>query len=190
VQDRPLRRRAIVVEETALGDVKLLSPQVFRDERGFFYESYNERVFHRLGIPNHFVQDNHSSSKQGVLRGLHYQKEQIQGKLVRAIRGRIYDVAVDLRESSPTFKQWVGYELSDENRMQLWIPPGFAHGFVALSERADVAYKATDFYAAQFEHCILWNDPELGIRWPLDGEPNLSKKDAGGVLLKDAELFP
>jgi dTDP-4-dehydrorhamnose 3,5-epimerase len=147
-------------------------------------------VFPDLGISDHFVQDNHSSSKKGVLRGLHYQSKQVQGKLVRAIRGRIYDVAVDLRRSSPTFKKWVGYELSEENRRLLWIPPGFAHGFLALSERADVAYKATNFYAAQFEHCILWNDPELGIKWPLEGDPVLSKKDAAGVLLKEAVLFP
>lgn len=147
-------------------------------------------MFPDLGISDHFVQDNHSSSKKGVLRGLHYQSKQVQGKLVRAIRGRIYDVAVDLRRSSPTFKKWVGYELSEENRRLLWIPPGFAHGFLALSERADVAYKATNFYAAQFEHCILWNDPELGIKWPLEGDPVLSKKDAAGVLLKEAVLFP
>lgn len=170
--------------------MKLLSPRVFSDERGFFYESFNERVFRDLGISDRFVQDNHSSSTKGVLRGLHYQSKQVQGKLVRAIRGRIFDVAVDLRRSSPTFRQWIGYELSDENHRLLWIPPGFAHGFLALSERADVAYKATDFYAAQFEHCILWNDPELGIRWPIDGDPVLSKKDAVGVALRNAVLFP
>lgn len=147
-------------------------------------------MFRDLGISDHFLQDNHSSSKRGVLRGLHYQSEQVQGKLVRAIRGRIFDVAVDLRRSSPTFKKWVGYELSDENHRLLWVPPGFAHGFLAISERADVAYKTTDFYAAQFEHCISWNDPELGITWPIQGDPVLSAKDAAGVLLKDAVLFP
>ena len=147
-------------------------------------------MFRELGIGDYFVQDNHSSSKKGVLRGLHYQSEQVQGKLVRAIRGRIYDVAVDLRRSSPTFKKWIGYELSEENRRQLWIPPGFAHGFLALSDHAEVAYKATNFYASQHEQCIVWNDPELGIEWPLESDPILSKKDAAGVFLKDAVLFP
>jgi dTDP-4-dehydrorhamnose 3,5-epimerase len=173
-----------------LGGVKLLSPKVFRDDRGFFFESYNERVFWELGILDHFVQDNHSSSAQGVLRGLHYQTQQVQGKLVRVLRGRIYDVAVDLRRSSPTFGNWVGYELSGENQKLLWIPPGFAHGFVVLTETAEVAYKATEFYAAEFEHSILWNDPDLKIRWPYDGEPILSKKDAAGVPFKEALTFP
>ncbi len=173
-----------------LGGVKLLSPRVFRDERGFFFESYNEREFRELGIPEHFVQDNQSSSTKGVLRGLHYQAHNVQGKLVRALQGRIYDVAVDLRKSSSTFGQWAGYELNDENKRLLWIPPGFAHGFLVLSDRAEVAYKTTDFYAAQFEQCILWNDPGLGITWPIEADPVLSRKDAEGVSLQKAYLFP
>lgn len=136
------------------------------------------------------MQDNHSSSVKGVLRGLHYQAQNVQGKLVRALQGRIYDVAVDLRKSSNTFGKWVGYELNDDNKRLLWIPPGFAHGFLVLSDRAEVAYKATDFYAAQYEQCIKWNDPELGIKWPLDGDPVLSKKDAEGVSLQQAYVFP
>jgi dTDP-4-dehydrorhamnose 3,5-epimerase len=180
----------ITVDEISLGGVKLLSPKVFRDDRGFFFESYNERVFRELGIPDHFVQDNHSSSTEGVLRGLHYQTQQVQGKLVRVLRGRIFDVAVDLRRSSSTFGKWVGYELSGDNRKLLWIPPGLAHGFIVLSEIAEVAYKATEFYAAEFEQSILWNDPDLNIRWPYQGTPNLSKKDAAGLPFKDAQTFP
>ena len=170
--------------------MKLLTPRVFRDERGFFYESYNERVFRELGIADRFVQDNHSSSAKGVLRGLHYQTQNVQGKLVRALLGRIFDVAVDLRRSSATFGRWAGYELSEENKQLLWIPPGFAHGFLVLSDKAEVAYKTTDFYAAQSEQCIKWNDGELGIAWPLAGDPILSNKDAQGMSLRDAQLFP
>lgn len=170
--------------------MKLLSPRVFRDERGFFYESYNERVFRELGIEDGFVQDNHSSSVKGVLRGLHYQSQNVQGKLVRVLQGKIFDVAVDLRRSSSTFGKWAGYELSDDNMRMIWVPRGFAHGFLVLSQKAEVAYKATDFYAAPYEQCIKWNDPELGIAWPLDGEPILSKKDAEGVSLRNAILFP
>lgn len=166
-----------------------MCPKIFADDRGFFFESYNERVFAGLGIREHFVQDNHSSSVKGVLRGLHYQIRSPQGKLVRVLRGSIYDVAVDLRRSSSTFGKWVGYELNDSSHQLLWVPPGFAHGFVALSERADVAYKATDFYAAEFERCVIWNDPDLAINWPLQGEPILSSKDARGLRLRDAELF-
>ncbi len=170
--------------------MKLLAPRVFRDDRGYFFESYNERAFAELGIPNHFVQDNHSCSSKGVLRGLHYQSEHVQGKLIRVLQGRIFDVAVDLRKSSPSFAQWVGYELSQENKKLLWIPPGFAHGFVALSDNAEVAYKATDFYAAATEQCIIWNDVDLAIAWPLEGSPLVSKKDAEGVSLKNALVFP
>jgi len=163
---------------------------VFGDERGFFLESYNRRVFAEgLGRDVEFVQDNHSSSRRGVLRGLHYQVQQAQGKLVRATVGRIYDVAVDLRRSSPTFGRWVGIELSAENRRILWIPPGFGHGFLTLSESAEMQYKATDYYAPQYERSILWSDPRLGIGWPLDGEPVLSAKDAAGLPLDAAEVF-
>ena len=184
-----VRRTLIKVDEISLGGVKLLSPRIFRDDRGFFFESYNERVFRDLGIPEHFVQDNHSSSVKGVLRGLHYQTQRVQGKLVRVIRGRIFDVAVDLRRSSSTFGKWIGYELSEENQKSLWIPPAFAHGFVVLSEFADVVYKASDFYAAEFEQSIVWNDPDLNIQWPLGVTPSLSKKDAAGIRFKDAQTF-
>ena len=175
---------------TSLKDVVILEPKVFGDERGFFLESYNEATFNDLGLPTRFVQDNHSSSQKGVLRGLHYQLKQPQGKVVRALRGEIFDVAVDLRRDSPQFGQWFGLVLSAENKRLLWIPPGFGHGFLVLSETAEVAYKATEFYAPAFERSILWNDPAIGIDWPLEGEPVLSGKDRAGSLLADAETYP
>jgi dTDP-4-dehydrorhamnose 3,5-epimerase len=174
---------------TSLKDVVILEPKVFGDERGFFLESYNEATFADLGLPTRFVQDNHSSSRKGVLRGLHYQLEQPQGKLVRALRGEIFDVAVDLRRDSPQFGQWFGLVLSAENKRMLWIPPGFGHGFLVLSAEAEVAYKATEFYAPAFERSILWNDPAIGIDWPLHEEPILSGKDKAGSLLADAETY-
>ena len=177
--------------QTDIPDIILIEPHVLSDTRGFFLESYQAKQFAKAGITASFVQDNHSSSEQGVLRGLHYQIQQAQGKLVRVIYGDIYDVVVDLRRSSPTFGQWVGVHLSAENKYQLWIPPGFAHGFYVLSEHAEVLYKATDYYAPEWERMLLWNDPELGIKWPLIEElsPILSEKDAHGTLLADAECF-
>ena len=176
------------VTATAIPEVLLLEPKVFGDARGFFLESFNQRVFREAtGIDADFVQDNHSRSAQGVLRGLHYQIRQAQGKLVRVVRGAVFDVAVDVRRSSPTFGQWVGEVLSEENNRQLWIPPGFAHGFLVLSDSADFLYKATDYYAPEHERCIAWNDPAIGIEWPLGGEPVLSAKDRAGVALSEAE---
>lgn len=177
--------------ETALPGVLIIEPKVFGDERGFFYESWNERAFAQAtGVNLRFVQDNHSRSRRGVLRGLHYQIRQTQGKLVRAARGAIFDVAVDLRRSSPAFGRWVGVELTEENRRQLWVPPGFGHGFVVVSEMAEVLYKATDYYAPEHERSLLWNDPRVGVEWPLDGiEPVLSSKDAAGLPLDACELF-
>ncbi len=176
---------------TQVSDVLIIEPRVFEDNRGFFYESYNERAFaEKAGIATHFVQDNHSRSTQNVLRGLHYQIQQPQGKLVRAIVGAVFDVAVDLRKSSPTFGQWVGTLLSAENKRQLWIPVGFAHGFYVVSEVAEVLYKATDYYAPQHERCVHWNDPDLAIAWSLTGEPVVSAKDQAGLSLKTAEVFP
>ena len=176
---------------TQVSDVLIIEPRVFEDNRGFFYESYNERAFaEKAGIATHFVQDNHSRSTQNVLRGLHYQIQQPQGKLVRAVVGAVFDVAVDLRKSSPTFGQWVGTLLSAENKRQLWIPVGFAHGFYVVSEVAEVLYKATDYYAPQHERCVHWNDPDLAIAWSLTGEPIVSAKDQAGLSLKTAELFP
>ena len=172
-----------------LPDVLIIQPRVFEDERGFFLESYQKQRFTAAGIPFDFVQDNHSLSRRGVLRGLHYQIQQAQGKLVRVIAGEIFDVAVDLRRSSPTFGQWMGINLSAENKTMLWIPPGFAHGFYVLSEQAEVLYKATDYYAPQWERTLLWNDPELNIRWTNGPEPLVSPKDAAGVSLAQAELF-
>jgi dTDP-4-dehydrorhamnose 3,5-epimerase len=178
------------VLETELAEVKLLEPRVFADSRGFFFESYNRRTFEALGIPELFVQDNHSRSARGVLRGLHYQLVQPQGKLVRAARGEIFDVAVDLRRSSPRFGRWTGHRLSEENKRMLWIPPGFGHGFLVLSEVAEVLYKATDFYAPEGERSILWSDPEIGIDWPQAAAPPvLSAKDAAGATLRHAEVF-
>ncbi|MGA9377889.1 MAG: dTDP-4-dehydrorhamnose 3,5-epimerase [Phormidium sp.] len=176
---------------TEIPEVLLIEPQVFGDSRGFFFESYNQRSFsEKTGVKLDFVQDNHSRSSKNVLRGLHYQIEQAQGKLVRVVWGEIFDVAVDIRKSSPTFGQWVGYLLSAENKRQLWIPAGFAHGFLVVSEEAEVLYKATDYYAPQHERSILWNDPDLAIAWPLISEPILSGKDQAGKLFKDAEIFP
>ena len=176
---------------TAIPEVVILEPKVFGDDRGFFLESYNRRTFAELlGADLEFVQDNHSRSAQGVLRGLHYQIEQAQGKLVRAIAGEIFDVAVDIRRSSPTFGQWVGARLNAANKQQIWVPAGFAHGFLVLSETADVLYKTTDYYAPQHERSILWNDPDIGIEWPeVPGEPILSGKDQAGQAFKTAEIY-
>ena len=179
------------VIKTPLDGVLLIEPKVFGDARGFFFESFNARRFTELtGINAAFVQDNHSRSAQGVLRGLHYQIQQPQGKLVRVVAGAVFDVAVDVRASSRTFGQWVGEELSADNKRMMWVPPGFAHGFLVLSEYAEFLYKTTDYYAPAFERAIAWNDPQLGIQWPLSGEPLLSAKDKAGVLLQDAEVFP
>ena len=179
------------IQKTAIPDVLIIEPKVFTDERGFFMETFHARRFVEHGLPQNFVQDNHSGSKRGTLRGLHYQIRQAQGKLVRVVAGEVFDVAVDLRKSSPTFGQWAGTHLSVENKMQLWIPEGFAHGFIVLSDWAEVIYKVTDFYASEWQRTLLWNDPELGIEWPLlDGMPPiLSAKDAQGKPLRDAELF-
>lgn len=175
---------------TAISDVLILEPKVFGDDRGFFFESFNQKAFKEAtGVDANFVQDNHSRSTKGVLRGLHYQIEQPQGKLVRVVRGAVFDVAVDLRKSSATFGQWVGAELTEENHRQLWVPPGFAHGFLTQSESADFLYKTTDYYAPQFERCIAWNDPTLKIDWPIIGAPSLSNKDAQGLPFSDAEIF-
>ena len=176
---------------TSITDVKLIEPKVFGDARGFFFESFNQKAFNDATGTNHqFVQDNHSRSAQGVLRGLHYQIQQPQGKLVRVVRGAVIDVAVDIRKSSPTFGQWVAEELSEDNHRQLWVPPGFAHGFVVLSEMAEFLYKTTDYYAPAFERCIAWDDPTLAIDWKLAGrQPLLSAKDAQGLPLATAELF-
>ncbi|HUL90811.1 MAG TPA: dTDP-4-dehydrorhamnose 3,5-epimerase [Burkholderiales bacterium] len=178
------------VTPTRLPEVLLIEPKVFGDARGFFFESWNEREFERAGIRARFVQDNHSRSEKGVLRGLHYQVRQPQGKLIRVTEGEIFDVAVDIRRSSPTFGKWQGFRLSAESRSMLWIPVGFAHGFCVLSGFADVLYKVTDFYAPEHERSIAWNDPAIGVDWPLSGEPSLSKKDAAGTRLRDAEVFP
>jgi len=168
----------------------MLEPKVFGDPRGFFYESFNARDFAEItGVTAQFVQDNHSKSARGVLRGLHYQIEHAQGKLVRVIEGEVYDVAVDLRKSSPTFGRWVGAHLSADNNRQMWIPPGFAHGFVVLSETAQFLYKTTDYWYPAHERSLLWNDPALGIDWPFDFEPQLAAKDAVAKLLADADLF-
>ncbi|NBV16343.1 dTDP-4-dehydrorhamnose 3,5-epimerase [Janthinobacterium sp.] len=178
------------IHTTAIPDVLIIEPKVFGDDRGFFYESFNEKRFQELtGVTANFVQDNHSKSAKNVLRGLHYQIQQAQGKLVRVVSGEVYDVAVDLRASSPTFGHWVGVTLSAENKRQLWIPEGFAHGFVVTSESAEFLYKTTNYWAPQFERSLLWNDPALGITWPLDGEPLLSGKDLQGTLLAAAEVF-
>lgn len=174
---------------TRLKDVLILEPKVFGDGRGFFLESFNARTMADVIGPYVFVQDNHSCSAKGVLRGLHYQIRQPQGKLVRVTRGCVFDVAVDLHRQSSTFGQWVGVELSAENHRQLWIPPHCAHGFLVLSEQADFLYKTTDYYAPDFERTIAFDDPDLGIAWPLAGQPIVSPKDANGVLFKDAELF-
>jgi len=176
---------------TRIAEVKLIEPKVFGDSRGFFMETYQKLKLEASGISADFVQDNHSGSSKGILRGLHYQVRSAQGKLVRAVAGEIFDVAVDLRKSSPTFGKWVGERLSAENKHALWVPPGFAHGFYVLSDWAEVLYKATDYYAPEWERSIRWDDPQIGIDWPLvDGKkPILSKKDAEGVAFKDAEVF-
>ena len=174
-------------------DVVLIEPKVFGDARGFFFESFNQQAFNEAtGTDYQFVQDNHSRSTKGVLRGLHYQIVQPQGKLGRVARGRVWDVAVDIRQGSSTFGQWVGAELSEDNQHQLWVPPGFAHGFVVLSDSADFLYKTTDYYAPQFERSLLWNDPTVGVAWPLHllaGEPLLSAKDVAGKVLAECETF-
>lgn len=179
------------VVATAIPDVLIIEPRVFGDERGFFFESYNARKFAELtGIKAEFVQDNHSRSARNVLRGLHYQIRQPQGKLVRVVAGEVYDVAVDLRKNSPTFGKWEGVELSAENKRMLWVPPGFAHGFLVLSEHAEFLYKTTDYWAQEYERCIAWNDPELKIAWPLGGaSPALSAKDQDGLPFGEAEVF-
>ena len=175
---------------TPLAGLVLLEPRVFGDDRGFFYESFNARTFAELtGVQAAFVQDNHSRSAKNVLRGLHYQIQQSQGKLVRVSSGAVFDVAVDLRKSSATFGQWYGVELSADNKRQLWIPPGFAHGFMVTSEHAEFLYKTTDYWAPEHERAVLWNDPAIGIEWPLDGAPLLSAKDQAAALLADAEVF-
>lgn len=178
------------VVETDIPDVLILEPKVFGDERGFFYESFNAAAFEAAtGVKRSFVQDNHSKSQRGVLRGLHYQIQQPQGKLVRVVAGEVFDVAVDLRRSSPTFGRWIGCRLSAENQRQLWIPEGFAHGFVVLSESAEFLYKTTDYYAPAHERSLLWNDPQIGIDWPFEEPPQLSQKDIDGKVLSEAELF-
>jgi dTDP-4-dehydrorhamnose 3,5-epimerase len=172
-------------------DVLILEPKVFGDERGFFLESFNARGFRdAVGGDVHFVQDNHSRSRRGVLRGLHYQIRQPQGKLVRVASGRVFDVAIDLRRSSPTFGRWTGAELSADNHRQLWIPPGFAHGFLVLSDAADFLYKTTDYYAPEHERSVVWNDPAMGIGWPAEVTPVLSARDQTAMPLRDAEVFP
>ena len=177
--------------ETAIPGLLILEPKVFGDARGFFMESYNAKAFQdATGLTPNFVQDNHSRSGKGVLRGLHYQIEQAQGKLVRVTRGSVFDAVVDLRKSSPTFGQWAGVELSEENNRQLWIPPGFAHGFLVTSDSADFLYKTTDYYAPQFERSLAWNDPTVGVEWPLAGAaPLLSAKDVAGKPLAECETF-
>lgn len=178
------------VTATAVPEVLILEPRVFGDERGFFYESFNHKAFQQAtGLEVSFVQDNHSRSAKGVLRGLHYQlPPKAQGKLVRVVRGAVFDVAVDIRKNSPRSGQSVGVELSQQNHRQLWIPPGFAHGFLVLSDSADFLYKTTDYYAPECERCIAWNDQTLNIQWPLEGEPLISAKDAQGVPFEQAEL--
>lgn len=179
------------VFDTALPGVLIVEPKVFCDERGFFYESWNERVFaENTGADVRFVQDNHSRSRRGVLRGLHYQVWQPQGKLVRVVRGEVFDVVVDLRRSSPTLGRWIGIRLSERNYRQVWVPPGFAHGFLVVSEVAEFLYKTTDYSASEHERSLLWNDPQVGVRWPLDGiEPLLSAKDRAGLPIDDCELY-
>jgi dTDP-4-dehydrorhamnose 3,5-epimerase len=177
------------VTPTSIPDVKVVEPKVFGDDRGFFFESWNRRALAAAGIDADFVQDNHSRSRRGVLRGLHYQIEHAQGKLVRCAIGEVYDVVVDLRRSSPTFARWVGLTLSAENRRMLWVPPGFAHGFLVVSESADFLYKTTDYWYPQHERTLLWNDPALGVEWPHDGAPLLAAKDAAGTPLAAADLY-
>ena len=177
------------IRSTSIPDLLILEPRVFEDARGFFFESFNRRELKKAGIDYDFVQDNQSRSTRGVLRGLHYQIRQPQGKLVRVVRGEVFDVAVDIRRSSPSFGRWVGVTLSEQNKQMFWIPPGFAHGFLVLSETADFLYKTTDFYSPADERTIVWNDPQLSINWPFDGEPVVSTKDAAGRTLGEAEIF-
>jgi dTDP-4-dehydrorhamnose 3,5-epimerase len=175
---------------TTIPEVLLIEPRIFGDSRGFFFESFNARTFEQMtGLRPTFVQDNHSRSSKDVIRGLHYQIEQPQGKLVRVVEGEVFDVAVDIRRSSPTFGKWVGVYLSAENKRQLWVPEGFAHGFLVISETAEFLYKTTDYYAPEYERSLLWNDPELGINWPLSGEPRLSTKDVAAPPFSEAEVF-
>ncbi len=178
------------VTPTAIPEVLVLEPKVFGDARGFFFESFNARDFAQAtGLQVDFVQDNHSKSARGVLRGLHYQIAHAQGKLVRVVQGEVFDVAVDLRRSSPTFGQWIGVHLSADNQKQLWVPPGFAHGFVVLTESAEFLYKTTDYWYAEHERSLLWNDPAIGISWPIDFEPQLAAKDAAGKLFAEADTY-
>jgi dTDP-4-dehydrorhamnose 3,5-epimerase len=178
------------VTPTAIPEVLILEPRIYQDARGFFFESFNQKALHDIGIRAPFVQDNHSRSIFNVLRGLHYQIRQPQGKLVRVLVGKIFDAAVDLRRSSPSFGKWVGVELSAENRKIMWVPPGFAHGFLVLSDAAEVQYKTTDYYAQPFERALLWNDPDVAVNWPLAGEPILSERDRAGTALKTADCYP
>lgn len=183
-----LAMNGLKATQTAIPDVLILEPKVFGDQRGFFFESFNQEAFNQVsGLNVNFVQDNHSRSGKGVLRGLHYQIQQPQGKLVRVVSGEVLDVAVDIRRNSPTFGKWVSIVLSAENHKQLWIPPGFAHGFVVLSDTADFLYKTTDYYAPQFERCLLWNDPDVNINWQLNAAPLLSTKDAQGAKLTQTD---
>lgn len=178
------------VTATSIPEVLIIEPKVFGDERGFFYESFNQRAFNEAtGLAHNFVQDNHSRSTKGVLRGLHYQVENPQGKLVRVARGSVFDVAVDIRKSSPNFGKWFGVELSEQNHRQLWVPPGFAHGFLVTSDSADFLYKTTDYYAPQFERCIAWDDAAIGVQWPAGLTPQLSVKDSTGSRLATSEVF-
>ena len=178
------------IKQTKIPDVLIIEPTVFGDDRGFFYESFNKKSFEdATGVKTDFVQDNHSKSSKGVLRGLHYQVKQAQGKLVRVISGEVLDVAVDIRKSSPTFGHWVGVNLSAENKHQLWVPAGFAHGFIVLSDSAEFLYKTTDYYAPEYERCIRWDDEQLSIDWQYNGEPLVSEKDAQGMRLVDADVF-
>ena len=176
--------------KTEIPDALIIEPKVFGDDRGYFYESFNQKAWEQAtGLQTTFVQDNHSLSAKGVLRGLHYQLQQPQGKLVRVVAGEVFDVAVDIRKGSPTFGRWAGVILSAENKRQFWVPPGLAHGFLVLSDTAEFLYKTTDYYAPAYERCIAWNDPDLGIVWPYDGEPLLSAKDRVGARLADAEIY-
>jgi len=181
---------AITVTATALPEVKLIEPKVFGDARGFFLESFNEREFvEKVGVEARFVQDNHSRSAKGVLRGMHYQIEHAQGKLVRVVAGEVFDVVVDMRKRSPNFGKWMGLHLSAENHRQLWVPAGFAHGFLVLSETADFLYKTTDYWYPEHERCLRWNDPRVGIQWPIEGEPVLAEKDKAGKSLSEADVY-
>ncbi|MDQ7978061.1 dTDP-4-dehydrorhamnose 3,5-epimerase [Paraburkholderia sp. SARCC-3016] len=181
---------AITVTATALPEVKLIEPKVFGDARGFFLESFNEREFaQKVGVDARFVQDNHSRSARGVLRGMHYQIQHAQGKLVRVVAGEVFDAVVDVRKRSPNFGKWVGFRLSAENHRQLWVPEGFAHGFLVLSETADFLYKTTDYWYPEHERCLAWDDPQVGVQWPIEGEPVMAEKDKAGKPLADAETY-